>query len=647
MLTGREDNVARLNPFKRQPAQATNAPLTRKNMTFAMPNAGNAGAYRGQWDVERAVEQAVDRVVWVFKSVHAISANAAGLNIIVRNGHPDTGEIITDDPFSILLNRSPNPHQDAFTFRYMLSAQILLSRKGAFIEVTRDRLGRPTAFHLLPPQFTSPIPHPNDFVSSFEVAIPNQPKRYIDSENVIWLGLPHPIDPYQKATPLDSCGLSTEIDWYARLYNRNFLMNDGRPGGILLVDGELDDDDVEELRRRFMGPTGSGVTGAGRVSVIEAQSGTFVDTSTSARDGQYVEAREMAKTETLIAFGTPESVIGNAAGRTFDNADAELEIFWRETMKTHLRLISTGLTAMSGDDPTHHVTFDLSKVAILGRDEREKNRFHLEELRQNAISVDEYRVATGREPAGSSLVYSPLNFVAIGNTETGETPALPMEAGVNGTSTQAPPSAPRIPANKPEADVAASQEKSITLEEDDEMSTSIQKLNAAPESKKADTTASWRAHSEKLLANYSSRQQRVVLEKLKGRKSRVAIDSGAKLELSSIYDSLVWDKQLAEDEEGLILAIVKDLTSNFDCPEAEGVKICKEFERSTFLVNTTTELFIRKALEDFSTQEEIAEKINEGYKNLYKTQSICAELLVLWVKQSVLRAYPDSASNWA
>ena len=85
--------------------------------------------------------------------------------------------------------------------------------------------------HLLPPQDTSPIPHPTKFVSGFEVELGDGNKRKIDPDKVIWIRKPHPLDPYRSITPMEAAGIAIEIEQLAKVYNRNFLLNDGRPGG--------------------------------------------------------------------------------------------------------------------------------------------------------------------------------------------------------------------------------------------------------------------------------------------------------------------------------------------------------------------------------------------------------------------------------
>ena len=170
-----------------------------------------------------------------------------------------------------------------------------MSSRGAFIEKVKGRDCGVIALNLLPPQHTAPIPHPKTFISGYEVAMPTGEKIILKPEDVLWIRRPHPLDPYLSLTQMESAGIAIEIENLAKVYNRNYLLNDGRPGGILVVKGEIDEDDKDELRNRFRG----NLTRAGATTVIAADDGVdFVDTSSNPRDASYVQMRQIQKEET-------------------------------------------------------------------------------------------------------------------------------------------------------------------------------------------------------------------------------------------------------------------------------------------------------------------------------------------------------------
>lgn len=272
---------------------------------------GDRGYHDG-WDIVKAYKEGVARVTWVYRSIDVIASNQASLPMILRKDNNPFGEVVYDNPLLEIFNNTANGGENAWAFRYRLSSQLLMSTRGVFVEIVRNRAGVPIAMHLLPPQNTAPIPDVKNFVKGFEVSINAMEKRTLKPSDVIWIRRPHPLDPYLSMTPMEAAGVAIEQEVLAKMYNRNFLINDGRPGGLLVLRSEISDEDKEELRSRFRGNIGR----AGAVGVISADDGAdFVDTAASPRDAAYTQMRTITKEEILAAFGVPESIIGNSSGR--------------------------------------------------------------------------------------------------------------------------------------------------------------------------------------------------------------------------------------------------------------------------------------------------------------------------------------------
>lgn len=376
---------------------------------YALPPQMAGKPYKDSWDIDRAMSQAMTKVIPIFRGVHVIADAQARLPFAVNQGGED-GPEIEDHDLVRVMNQRANPDESAYTFRYRLSAQILLSRKGAFVEIVRDRMGSIRHVYLMDPRKTNPVvsksvntsttsgKEPVRVVESYEVDLGQGSKDNLKPEDVIWFRLPHPFDPLAGMTPLEAAGLTIDIDVLARLYNRTFLQNDGRPGGIVGVKGDMDDDVAEEVESRF----NAGTRGAGRITVLEADGLDWVDTAVSPRDAQYVQALAASKVDLLGAFGVPESIAyGNASQRTFDNVDAERYIFWDPTMLGHLALIGDGFNLADGSDETYS-HFDTSGVDVLQRVEIARRAEMREEVAGGTRTLDSYLEAIGEEAVGST-----------------------------------------------------------------------------------------------------------------------------------------------------------------------------------------------------------------------------------------------------
>lgn len=537
--------------------------------------------YRDGWDIERAYREGMQRVTWVFRCIDAIAGNQARLPVVLRKDNSPRGEIVSQKSNEILdlMNTKSNEGENSFVFRFRLSSQLLMSTRGAFIEKVRGRNGKLVAIHLLPPQHTAPIPDPKKFLAGFEVTLPGGGKKIIPPDDVVWIRRPHPLDPYLSLTPMETAGIAIEIENLAKMYNRNFLYNDGRPGGLLVVRGEMDEDDKEELRSRFRG----NINRAGQTSVIAADDGVdFVDTSASPRDASYTEMRQITKEEILAAFGVPESVIGNASGRTFANATEEGRVFWNETMMPHLEVLARGLDEL---DDKYYVDFDTSSVPILILAKQERERYHMEEFNNGLISGNEYRDTTGREKVKSELMDSLLanpNLTPIGNTEKEFKPQQPQEGSMppGAPVPGAPPGAPvpgmapenaaPVPAEAPAGEPNPAQEASLSNPM--EFKSLLDKGQIDDWDVKSEQSVErWTEILDRSLERFFERQQRVVMEKASGAKARRALAAGT-LEIDSIFDKSVWDKQVDEDLRPVVDAIVKeaaDIAVETDTKSAE------------------------------------------------------------------------------
>lgn len=537
--------------------------------------------YRDGWDIERAYREGHQKITWVFRCIDAIAGNQARLPMMLRKDNDHRGERIKSRrPILELLNSKSNIGENSFIFRYRLSAQLMMSSRGVFIEKVRGRDGRLIGLQLLPPQYTAPVPDARNFVSGFEVDMRNGKKVLIKPEDVCWIRRPHPLDPYLSITPMEAAGIAIELENLSKLYNRNYMLNDGRPGGLLVVRGDIEEDDREELKSRFRGNIGR----TGGTTVIASQDGVdYVDTSSSPRDAAYTEMRRIQKEEILAAFGVPESVIGNAAGRTFSNASEELRVFWMETMVPHLETLARALDEL---DDKYYVDFDTSDIPILIIAKQERERYYMDEFQQGLISVNEYRVATGKKKVESELADSLLsnpNLTPIANTEKPFKPeeqqpvdmagveqgapggqqqeGMPQMEGAMEMPQPAPPTP--IPAPGAAGTEAGGMETGALppqqqLSEWETLQNEInRKFVEGVETKADEDTDRWTEILDRTLERLFERQQRVVTEKAFGKKALKALENGS-LTADMFFDTKVWDKQLADDVKPVILAICNE-----------------------------------------------------------------------------------------
>lgn len=527
-------------------------------------------AYKDTWDIRRAIDDGMNRSTWVFRAIDIIASNAARLPIVVRRDDPTSGPIVQDHPIAKLLNVQPNPYESPFQWKWRLVATYLVSRKGAFVETIMANDNTPSTFYLLPPQVTNPVPDPRRFVAGYELERADGSKEIINPDKVVWVRHPHPIDPYKGMTPLEAAGLAIDTDFFARLYNREFLANDGRPGGFLLLNSDLDPADEEEILARMQSPRGRGPMGAGRLTVLAGEGDMkYVDVSVTPRDAQYQEGMANTKAEVLQAFGVPESLLGNASGRTYDNASVELEAFWRETMQKHLTIVANAFNPIDGD-PNTFISFDLSTVAVLQRDENNRRAYLLQEFQGNAITRNEYRVATGRPPIEDIVDIDPTAEL----TSTGKPSGLGDDPPQS--ATQVSPAVNGV--DVPGGDQPTPQEQQPPrANQPGPPPTGARRRPSQPGGSAKHRREAWERLYRLQFDRYFKRQEQVIVAKLHGPKAQKALTSG-KFDIASVFDLDVWNKQLAEDmrvlQDGLVRDYASAVAAQLGKTEADVADVC-------------------------------------------------------------------------
>lgn len=404
--------------------------------------------YHQDWNTDRAVREGVQANPYIFRAIEVCADNALARRIRLRREDPDDGPIIPRDELDdgqrqllYVMNRKTNKWEVAPIFRHRLTAQYLLSSRGVYVEAIRNRRDEVWGCLLLDPDLVEPVPtYERDQRTSRLVADPlgafrvtRQASTHMGGEwqedlppwdpeadhtsqpsGVIFIRSPHPTLLSRGLSPMEAAGLSADLDRHARLYNRRFLEQDGRPGGILGVKGQVDENTERRLQSRFQG----GPEHAGRTTVLQVDDLFWQDTSGTPRDTQWGDTMDRMRRELSIAFGVPESVLGDASGRTFDNSDAEFESFWQHKMGPLLRMLDAQLDVLTpgGYDDEVFLGHDVSDVWVLGRHKRAEQDRAITQYQAGAITLDDVREKLELErldiPATRTLHIPPGKIIA-------------------------------------------------------------------------------------------------------------------------------------------------------------------------------------------------------------------------------------------
>lgn len=176
-------------------------------------------------------------------------------------------------------------------------------------------VGRNPRFRSIPlelwpvrPDRMDPVPHPTDYLSGYVYTGPNGEQVPLETDSVLFLRMPNPLDPYRGLGPVQAALVDLDSSRYSAEWNRNFFLNSAEPGGIIEVDKRLSDDEFKELTSRWR-EQHQGIAQAHRVAVLEQ--GKWVDKKYTQRDMQFVELRTLSRDFIREAFGISKFALGD------------------------------------------------------------------------------------------------------------------------------------------------------------------------------------------------------------------------------------------------------------------------------------------------------------------------------------------------
>ena len=385
-------------PGKENTKSATNRALGGWNRGSIAGHAPLGQA--GRMDITQAAKVA-ERVSWVMICVNIIAKSAAQAEIVLRD-HYGEGEVKENSRLYQLLNRRPNKYETAFQFRFRLSTILLLSRRGAFVEVVHDKGGMPCELHILPPETTKIIPDPDSYTLGFQVTRADGRVEFLCSDRVVWvMHTPHPTDPYSQWTPLMAAGIAADISYLIKQFNRNTLANDGLPGVIVSVPPDVSVESADEIKAKMSG----GPLKAGEVLVL--QSDVKLTDMGGRHDMSWRDLADLSKEEIAAAFGIPVPMMeSNFQASTYMNASAELSVFNQFTLSSHCEAITNGLDRLAvecGGDGDDMLVVNWSKNETLQAIEQAYTEGRAGLVVKGVESLNDFRAAVKRDPIGHPL----------------------------------------------------------------------------------------------------------------------------------------------------------------------------------------------------------------------------------------------------
>lgn len=332
------------------------------------------------WDADAAVQVGYYGYIYHYRCARKIAMAIAGLPFRAGKNPDSPGAFSALAPLALKLGPAPGGPTPNISSKQLWTWSIvsyLITGRWAWETPTMPRSNMPTGLWPLVASRLFPVvsTKPGEWFSGYQYQT-NNGRTDMGADDVFYAWRPSQIDWRQPESAMQAMALPSQIAVELDRFMRNFMRNSMVTPKMVITPG-FDDD---AMRRSFQDQFLSEMTGsenAGRVAFGEWEDdGTVggaktpgiqvVDLGTKPVDAQLIELQNWVRDVICDGWGVPVSMLGQAAERTYENADQEHRNFWTgpilETISELQDLVNIGLAPRFGDDVGW---FDLSKVQAL------------------------------------------------------------------------------------------------------------------------------------------------------------------------------------------------------------------------------------------------------------------------------------------
>jgi HK97 family phage portal protein len=189
------------------------------------------------------------------------------------------------------------------------------------------------------PDRMTPVVSEKQFRIGWMYTGPNGERIPLDEDEVLRIYRPHPWDVHRGLGLVQALLTAGGTSLTAQAWIRSFFRNDARPGGVIEIglepDEELTDDEFKILKRRW-NENHDGPSRANRVGFLER--GSWKDVQQSIKDMEYSGIRTLTRDQILETFRIHKHSMGIAEDVNRANATAANSLLTENTVRPRVGL---------------------------------------------------------------------------------------------------------------------------------------------------------------------------------------------------------------------------------------------------------------------------------------------------------------------
>lgn len=233
------------------------------------------------------------------------------------------------------LINNPNPFYTRFSLFELDQMYLDLTGEWYWVLERHPMATFPVGAWPVRPDRIEPVPHPTRYIAGYVYTSPDgREKIPLSTDDVIGGKYPNPLDPMHGLGPVQSVLVDIDSSRYSASWNRNFFINSATPGGVVTMDGSLDDTEWDEFQSRWR-ETHQGTQAAHRVALLE-NGAKWVANAVTQKDMDFVQLRGQARDIVREAFRAPKVMLGVSDDVNRANAQTGQEVFDAWTVVTRL-----------------------------------------------------------------------------------------------------------------------------------------------------------------------------------------------------------------------------------------------------------------------------------------------------------------------
>ncbi|WP_195764218.1 phage portal protein [Staphylococcus haemolyticus] len=322
----------------------------------------------------------------VFTAIDIISKDIASTSIQFN----DADSYLDDDKKILkLLNKRPNPYLDAWHFKYIIVANMLLNGN-SYVEIVRDDKGQPIELYHMQNSAVS-IEQIDDKIKYNYIDERDGHVRF-DTEDVLHFRM-FSMDGFNGYSPLFALANEIGISMGSKKFLDEFFKNGGTSTAILKYeDGRYSDEELAIIRQNFENSQLKNNNGL----VMLDDTMTFDRLKVPTEVLNFLNSYKFSTQQVAKAFGLPLSKLGIETVNT-SLKDSGIE-YYRSTLYPIFSMMNAEIEEKLFAQSPYEVTLDYDVARLIDSDPEVKLERVTQLFTKKIITLDEARAQFGFKP---------------------------------------------------------------------------------------------------------------------------------------------------------------------------------------------------------------------------------------------------------